>query len=200
MSKEALWYEMGAVKRYHQGGARRSRRFRTLYLQGPWPAEALRLTRLVWGNVKVLAVLCHLFCVGSTSSTFLASIRSSLPHGRETEKYGLFTVQYRPVLLGTASIAYRRDQHGGEITAYAPFFEPKDKVVGRISVFGSSEWIVNQAHPYLGQELCNEDPAAIQRMQNLLVAQRPAVPTNSPEGMNVRLINRDAITSCVLRV
>lgn len=44
MSKEALWYEMGAVKRYHQGGARRSRRFRTLYLRGPWPAEGLRLT------------------------------------------------------------------------------------------------------------------------------------------------------------
>lgn len=43
MSKEALWYEMGAVKRYRQGGTRRSRRFRTLYLQGPWPADALRL-------------------------------------------------------------------------------------------------------------------------------------------------------------
>lgn len=44
MTKEALWYDMGVIKRYHQGGERRSRRFRTLYLNGPWPAENLRLS------------------------------------------------------------------------------------------------------------------------------------------------------------
>jgi hypothetical protein len=43
MTKEALWYEMGAVKHYRRGGERRSRRFRTLYLEGPWSAVNLRL-------------------------------------------------------------------------------------------------------------------------------------------------------------
>ncbi len=44
MTKETLWYEMSAIKRYRRGGERRSRRFRTLYLQGPWSAENLRLS------------------------------------------------------------------------------------------------------------------------------------------------------------
>lgn len=100
-----------------------------------------------------------------------------------------------PFHWGTASIAYRPDLYGGEITTYAPFFEPEDKVVGRISVFGSPEEIVNQAHLYLGQEFCNEDPAAMQRVQDLLIAQRPAVLTYSSEGMNDRLINGDVIIS-----
>jgi len=43
MTKEAIWYEMGALKQYRQGGERRSRRFRTLYLKGPWSPADLRL-------------------------------------------------------------------------------------------------------------------------------------------------------------
>jgi len=43
MNREAIWYEMGAVKRYTRGGERRSRRYRSLRLAGPWSATELRL-------------------------------------------------------------------------------------------------------------------------------------------------------------
>lgn len=43
MTREALWYENGVEKKYSRGGERRSRRFRTLLLRGPWAASQLRL-------------------------------------------------------------------------------------------------------------------------------------------------------------
>jgi hypothetical protein len=43
MTREATWYEMGAVKRYAPGGDRHSRRYRTLHLAGPWNAAELQM-------------------------------------------------------------------------------------------------------------------------------------------------------------
>jgi len=47
MTREAIWYEIGAVKRYTRGGERRSRRYRTMHLAGPWTAAELRLRTVV---------------------------------------------------------------------------------------------------------------------------------------------------------
>lgn len=98
-----------------------------------------------------------------------------------------------PFHWGSASIAYRPDLYGGEITSYGEFFEPSEEMSGRIGVFKTPEEIVNLAHLYLGQDFCNEDPAAMQRVQDLLVAQKPYVLAYSSEGMNDRLINGDTI-------
>ena len=73
MTRETLWYEMGVEKRYSRGGERRSHRFRTLLLRGPWAASQLRLritTRLAeqtaWFNwpAATLATFVPL-CKGS---------------------------------------------------------------------------------------------------------------------------------------
>lgn len=98
-----------------------------------------------------------------------------------------------PFHWGTASVAYRRDLYGKEFTSYAEFFQPAEELRGRIVAFKSPEEIVNQAHLLLGQEFCNEDPAQMQKVQDLLLAQKPYLLAFASEGMNDRLINGDAI-------
>ena len=100
-----------------------------------------------------------------------------------------------PFTWGSASIAYRPDLLGKTLDTYAEFFEPPEELRGRISVFKSPEEIVNQAHLYLGQPFCSEDPAQMQKVQDLLLAQKPYVLAYSSEGMNDRLINDDVIIS-----
>lgn len=100
-----------------------------------------------------------------------------------------------PFHWGSASVAYRPDLYGKKLESYGEFFEPAEEVRGRISVFKTPEEIVNHAHLYLGQKFCNEDPAEMQKVQDLLLAQKPYVMAYSSEGMNDRLINGDAIIS-----
>ena len=100
-----------------------------------------------------------------------------------------------PFTWGSASIAYRPDLLGKTIDSYADFFEPPEAAQGRISVFKSPEEIVNQAHLYLGSPFCSEDPGEMQKVQDLLMAQKPYVLVYSSEGMNDRLLNGDVIIS-----
>jgi len=100
-----------------------------------------------------------------------------------------------PFHMGTTSISYRRDLYGKDLTSLGEYFEPAAEVQGRVSDFKTPEEMVNLAHLYLGQQFCNEDPAAMQKVQDLLMAQKPSVVTYSSEGMNDRLINGDAVLS-----
>jgi spermidine/putrescine transport system substrate-binding protein len=98
-----------------------------------------------------------------------------------------------PFHMGSTSVAYRRDLYGKDMTSLGEYFEPAPEVQGRISAFKTPEEMVNLAHLYLGQDFCNEDPAAMQKVQDLLVAQKPHVMAYSSEGMNDRLVNGDVI-------
>lgn len=98
-----------------------------------------------------------------------------------------------PFHWGSASVSYRPDLYGKELTSYGEYFEPSENVKGRIGVFKTPEEIVNLAHLYLGQDFCNENPEEMQKVQDLLVAQKPDVVAYSSEGMNDRLINGDTI-------
>lgn len=46
-TKEAIWYEMGAVKHYRPAGEKPSKRFRVIDLEGPFRIEDLRI-RTMW--------------------------------------------------------------------------------------------------------------------------------------------------------
>lgn len=98
-----------------------------------------------------------------------------------------------PFHMGSTSIAYRRDLYGKDLTSLGEYFQPEPAVQGRISDFKTPEEMVNLAHLFLGQDFCNEDPAAMQKVQDLLVAQKPFVKAYSSEGMNDRLVNGDVI-------
>lgn len=100
-----------------------------------------------------------------------------------------------PFHMGSTSISYRRDLYGKDLTSLGEYFEPSPEVQGRVSAFKTPEEMVNLAHLYLGQKFCNEDPAEMQKVQDLLLAQKPSVVTYSSEGMNDRLINGDAVLS-----
>lgn len=98
-----------------------------------------------------------------------------------------------PFHWGTSSVAYRRDLLGHELTSLRDFFEPAEELRGRIMGFETPEEIVNLGHLYLGQAFCNENPEEMQKVQDLLVAQKPYILAYSSEGVNDRLINGDAI-------
>lgn len=98
-----------------------------------------------------------------------------------------------PFHMGSTSIAYRRDLYGKDLTSLGEYFEPTAEVQGRISDFKTPEEMVNLAHMYLGQKFCSEDPAEMQKVQDLLVAQKPSVMAYSSEGMNDRLVNGDVV-------
>lgn len=98
-----------------------------------------------------------------------------------------------PFHWGTASVAYREDLYGKKFESLGEYFKPDESVAGRVSVFKTPDEIVNMAHLYLGQEFCNSDPAQMQKVQDLLLEQKPAVNTYSSEGVNDRLINGDTV-------
>ncbi|QIG51879.1 extracellular solute-binding protein [Nordella sp. HKS 07] len=100
-----------------------------------------------------------------------------------------------PFQWGTTSVAYREDLYGKKLESLGEYFKPSGKAAGRVSVFKTPEEIVNLAHLYLGQKFCNPDPAQMQKVQDLLLEQKPAVNTYSSEGMNDRLINGDSVIS-----
>jgi spermidine/putrescine transport system substrate-binding protein len=98
-----------------------------------------------------------------------------------------------PFQWGTTSISYREDLYGKKLESLGEFFKPDPSLNGRISVFKTPEEVVNLAHLYLGQEQCNPDPAQMQKVQDLLLEQKPAVNTYSSEGLNDRLVNGDSV-------
>ncbi|WP_315925949.1 extracellular solute-binding protein [Mesorhizobium sp. SP-1A] len=98
-----------------------------------------------------------------------------------------------PFHWGTTSIAYREDLYGKKLESLGEFFKPDSALSGRISVFKTPEEVVNLAHLYLGQDQCNSDPSQMQKVQDLLLGQKPAVNTYSSEGLNDRLINGDSV-------
>lgn len=98
-----------------------------------------------------------------------------------------------PFHWGTTSIAYREDLYGKKLESLGEFFKPDQSLSGRISVFKTPEEVVNLAHLYLGQDQCSSDPAQMQKVQDLLLEQKPAVNTYSSEGLNDRLINGDSV-------
>lgn len=98
-----------------------------------------------------------------------------------------------PFHWGTTSIAYRADLYDGKLESLGEFFHPDESAAGRVSVFKTPEEVVNLAHLYLGQDFCNEDPAQMQNVLDLLIEQKPSVIAYSSEGMNDRLLNGDAV-------
>lgn len=98
-----------------------------------------------------------------------------------------------PFHWGTTSIAYREDLYGKKLESLGEYFAPSAELSGRVSAFKTPEEMVNLAHLYLGQPFCNADPDSMQKVQDLLLAQKPFINTYSSEGMNDRLLNGDSV-------
>ena len=74
-------------------------------------------------------------------------------------------------------------------------FNPPAELQGKIGMFDSSEENTNLALVYKGYPQCNEDPAQMQEILDLLLAQKPHVKVYSSEGIHERLVSEDVMMS-----
>jgi spermidine/putrescine transport system substrate-binding protein len=98
-----------------------------------------------------------------------------------------------PWQWGTASISYRRDLYGKELTSFKEFFEPEEAMKGKIQVFKSPDEVYNMANIYLGKPFCSENPEDAKAVQALFEGQKPFVVTYNSENQSGNLGNGTSI-------
>lgn len=98
-----------------------------------------------------------------------------------------------PWQWGTASISYRRDLYGKELTSFKEFFEPEEALRGKIQVFKSPDEVYNMANIYLGKPFCSENPEDAKAVQALFEGQKPFVVTYNSEIQSDNLANGTSV-------
>ncbi len=98
-----------------------------------------------------------------------------------------------PWQWGTTSFAVNTDVYDGNIDTYEVLFEPPEPLQGKVGMFGTPDEIVSQALIYLGHTPCDgaEDPAVMQQVLDLLIAQKPHVKVYNSDGLLERLVAKD---------
>lgn len=96
-----------------------------------------------------------------------------------------------PWQWGTTSYAVDTSAYGGNIDTYAVLFEPPTELQGEIGMFKTPDEVIPMAQIYLGIELCSEKPKDMERVYNLLKAQKPHVKVYNSDGIKERLISGD---------
>ncbi len=94
---------------------------------------------------------------------------------------------------GSASVQYRSDLYDGKLESLKEFFEPSDKVKGRLQVFKTPDEVLNMANLYLGLPFCSEDPQHAKQVLELFKKQKPSVLLYSSENMTDRLANGETV-------
>ena len=94
---------------------------------------------------------------------------------------------------GSASVQYRSDLYDGKLESLKEFFEPSEKVKGRLQVFKTPDEVLNMANLYLGLPFCSEDPQHAKQVLELFKKQKDSVLLYSSENMSDRLANGEVV-------
>ncbi|WP_299892478.1 extracellular solute-binding protein [uncultured Ruegeria sp.] len=97
-----------------------------------------------------------------------------------------------PWQWGTTSFTVNTDVYGGDVNSYDVLFQPPAELQGKIGMFKSPDEVVSMALISLGLPLCNENPEDMQKVMELLQAQKPHVKTYNSDGILERLVSGDA--------
>ncbi|MDI9314145.1 MAG: extracellular solute-binding protein [Hydrotalea sp.] len=98
-----------------------------------------------------------------------------------------------PYQYGITSFAYRSSLYKGPADSWKEFFEPDDSMKGKIAVFKSPDDVIGSASAYLGIPLCSENAKDYQKIQELLMKQKPFVKVYSSEQVNERLKSGEVV-------
>lgn len=80
-----------------------------------------------------------------------------------------------PWVWGTTSFTVSTDVYKGDIDTLALMLEPPDELKGRINLLRDVNEVINAALRYRGLPLCNENPADLKQVQELLTNLKPHV-------------------------
>ncbi|NIZ13072.1 extracellular solute-binding protein [Phaeobacter sp. HF9A] len=145
-----------------------------------------------------IVVPSHNFVEIFISEGLLQPINASTLHGAENlkpdfanpswDKDNTYTIPWQ---WGTTSFTVNTDVFDGDINTYDVLFHPSEAVQGKIGMFKSADEVISIAQISLGLPLCNENPADMQKVLDLLKAQKPYVKTYNSDGILERLISGD---------
>lgn len=80
-----------------------------------------------------------------------------------------------PYQWGTTSFAVDRAVYDGPIDSFETLFNPPAELAGKVGMLRGGSDIIPMAQLYLGVPFCSEDPVEMQKVLDLLMAQKPAV-------------------------
>jgi spermidine/putrescine transport system substrate-binding protein len=92
-----------------------------------------------------------------------------------------------PMAFGTAGFAVNRDKYDGPVDSWSAYFEPSADLSGAIASLASPDEVIGAAQLYLGVPFCSEDPAEMEKVFNLLMAQKPSVAAYSSDNIENRI-------------
>lgn len=92
-----------------------------------------------------------------------------------------------PLAYGTAGFSVNRDQYDGAVDSWSVFFEPDDKLAGKIASLNYPDEVIGAAQLYLGVEFCSEDATEMKKVFDLLDAQKPDVAVYASDNIENRL-------------
>lgn len=96
-----------------------------------------------------------------------------------------------PWQWGTTSFAIDTAVYDGPIDTYQVLFEPPEALRGSVGMMNSPDEVISMALVYLGLPTCNEDPKDMQRVLELLQAQKPSVKVYNSDGIKERMVSGD---------
>jgi spermidine/putrescine transport system substrate-binding protein len=104
------------------------------------------------------------------------------------DKDNTYTIPWQ---WGTTSFTVNTDVYSGDINTYDVLFQPSEELQGKIGMFKSADEVISMGLISLGLPLCNENPEDMQRILDLLKAQKPHVKTYNSDGILERLTSGD---------
>ncbi len=98
-----------------------------------------------------------------------------------------------PYMYGTTSFTYDSAVTGKLTDSWKEFFEPREELRGKIAVLNDQVEVINNASRYLGLPLCNENPADMKKVQELLLKQKPYVALYNSDGTHERMAAKEVV-------
>ena len=98
-----------------------------------------------------------------------------------------------PWQMGSTSFAINMAEYDGEGNSLEEFFNPSEQVSGRLQVFRTPDEVIPLALMLLGLPQCNENPADMKKVQELLLQQKEHVKTYNSETMPTNLASGEVI-------
>ncbi len=92
-----------------------------------------------------------------------------------------------PLAFGNAGYTVNRDLYKGPVDSWKYYFEPSEELKGKIASLAQPDEVIPAAQNYLGIPYCSEDPQAMKKVLDLLMAQKPFVTAYSSDNIENRI-------------
>lgn len=92
-----------------------------------------------------------------------------------------------PLAFGNAGFTVNRDLYKGPVDSWKIYFEPGPELQGKIASLAQPDEVIPAAQNYLGIPYCSEDPQAMKKVLDLLMAQKPFVTAYSSDNIENRI-------------